>query len=286
VDADEDVLLARDVALDHRNVMLVVDQRAISHGRELAVGGRQPRRDDALDELLGLPPVGDQVGDGDHLQAVALAVGHEVGHPGHRPVLVHDLADHAGRDQAGQPREVDAGLRVARPLEHAAGLGLEREDVAGLDDVLGPRVRVDRDLDGAGAVVGRDPGGHALRGLDRDGERGLQRLLVLGRHQVEPQLVAALGRQREADQPARLLGHEVDRLGSGELRREHQVALVLAVLAVADDHHSAAADLLDGLLDRGEGAGAALSARAGRIRSAFGHLAAPLVSNSDMSRSA
>ena len=52
--------------------------------------------------------------------------------------------------------------------------------------------------------------------------------------------------------PARLLGHEVDRLGRRELRREHQVALVLAVLAVADDDHPPAADVLERLLDRRE----------------------------------
>ncbi len=37
----------------------------------------------------------------------------------------------------------------------------------------------------------------------------------------------------EADQPAPLLGHEVDRLGRRELGGERQVALVLAVLVVA-----------------------------------------------------
>ena len=95
VDADEHVLGAGDVALDHRDVVLVVEQRAVADGGELAEGGRQLRRDDALDQPLGAPPVGDQVGDRDHLQAVALAVGDQVGDPGHGPVVVHDLADHA-----------------------------------------------------------------------------------------------------------------------------------------------------------------------------------------------
>ena len=34
--------------------------------------------------------------------------------------------------QPGEPREVDARLGVARALEHAAGLRLQRVDVAGL----------------------------------------------------------------------------------------------------------------------------------------------------------
>ena len=157
----------------------------------------------------------------------------------------------AGR-QAGEPREVDRRLGLAGALEHAAGLGLQREDVAGLDEVARPRGGVDRDLDRARAVGGGDAGGDAVARLDRDGEGGLERRLVLGRHQVEPELVAALRGQRQADQPAAVRGHEVDRLGRDELGRHREVALVLAVLVVADDDHAAGADLLDRLLDRRE----------------------------------
>ena len=139
----------------------------------------------------------------------------------------------------GEAREVDARLGVAGALEHAAGLGLERVDVAGLDEVARAAARVDGDLDRVRAVVRRDAGRDALARLDRDRERRLQRRLVLRRHQVEAELLAALGRQREADEAARLLGHEVDRLGRHELRRHHEVALVLAVLVVADDDHPA-----------------------------------------------
>src|SRR3712207_5408635 len=88
--------------------------------------------------------------------------------------------------------------------------------------------------------------------LDGDGEGGLERGLVLGRLELEAHLVAALGGQREADQPAPLLGHEVDGVGRDELRRDREVALVLAVLVVADHDHPPGADVLDGLLDRRE----------------------------------
>src|SRR5205085_5694725 len=132
------------------------DQRAVAEGGELAVGGGQVGRDDPLHQALGAAPVGDQVGDGDHLQAVALAVADQVGDPGHRTVVLHHLADDPGRDQAGKAGQVDAGLGVAGALEHTAVPRLQREDVAGYDQVAGARVRVDRDLDGVGAVVGRD----------------------------------------------------------------------------------------------------------------------------------
>ena len=250
VDPDQDVLGAGHVALDHRDVVLVVDQGAVADGGELPEGGRQLGRDDPLDQLLGAPPIGDQVGDRDHLQVVLRAVVDQVGHARHRPVLVHHLADHPGRDQAGEPGEVDRRLGLTGALQDAAVLRLQREDVARLDQVPRLGVRIDRHLDRPRPVGGRDPGGDALASLDGDREGGLERRLVLGGHQVEAELLAALVGQREADQAAAVLRHEVDGLGRRELRRHRQVALVLPVLVVADDHHPPAADVLDRLLDR------------------------------------
>src|SRR5262249_52544016 len=65
-------------------------------------------------------------------------------------------------------------------------------------------------------------------------------------------LVAALRRERQTDQTAPFLGHEVDRLRGDELGGHRQVALVLAVRIVDDDHHLALADVLDRVGDRGK----------------------------------
>ena len=59
-------------------------------------------------------------------------------------------------------------------------------------------------------------------------------------------------------------GHEVDRLGRRELRRDREIALVLAVGVVDDDDELALADVLDRLLDRRE---RALLGRGSRCRS-------------------
>ena len=230
-------------------------ERAVADGLEVAEGGGQTRRDHPFDELVVAAAVGDQVGDGDHAEPVARAVLGQFGDSRHRAVVVHHLADHARGVQPGEAREVDRRLGLPGALEHAAGAALEREHVSGLHEVRGPALGVDRDLDGVRAVVRGDAGGDAFARLDRDGERGFERRLVLGRHQVEPELVAAFGGQRQADQPATLLGHEVDRLGRGELRGHRQIALVLAILVVADDDHLALADVLDRLLDRRERGG-------------------------------
>jgi hypothetical protein len=46
-----------------------------------------------------------------------------------------------------------------------------------------------------------------------------------------------------------VLGHEVDGIGSGHLRRHDEVALVLAVLGVDQDDHAAVAQIVDDLVD-------------------------------------
>ncbi len=168
MDADEHVLLAGDVALDERDVVLAGERLAEGDGRELAVGGRQVDRRDALDELLVPAPVLDQVGDRDHLQPVGGAVADQVRHAGHRAVVLHDLADDSRRDQAREPREVDGGLGLARALEHAAAASPKREDVTRLDEVARAGRRVDCDLNRLGAVLRGDAGRDTLARLDRD----------------------------------------------------------------------------------------------------------------------
>ncbi len=65
--------------------------------------------------------------------------------------------------------------------------------------------------------------------------------------QFEPvQLVALHG---GADQAAALAHHEGDDLGGDLLGGDDEVALVLAVLVVDDDHRPAGRDVADGLLD-------------------------------------
>ena len=197
----------------------------------------------------------DQVGDRDELDPVLPAERDQIGDACHRSVVLHHLADHPGGDQTREPREIDGGLGVADALEHAAAARPQREDVAGLDEVTRALRRVDRDLHGVRAVVRGDSGGDPLARLDRDGERGpVGRFVVLGHH-PQPELVAALLGQAEADEAAAFLRHEVDRFGRRELRRDGEVALVLAVGRVDDDDHLPLADVLDRVLDGRELAG-------------------------------
>ena len=58
---------------------------------------------------------------------------------------------------------------------------------------------------------------------------------------------------RQADQPAGVLGHEVDRFGGGLLGRHAKVAFILAILVIHQDDHVAAAGFFQRLFNRDEG---------------------------------
>src|SRR2546427_3259857 len=97
------------------------------------------------------------------------------------------------------------------------------------------------------AVGGRDPGRHAEAGggVDAHRERRLARFGVVLRHLREPEGLAALGRERQADQPAAVRRHKIDHLGGNLLGCADQVALVLAVLVVRYDDELPRADVRD-----------------------------------------
>ncbi len=85
----------------------------------------------------------------------------------------------------------------------------------------------------------RDAGG----GLDRDREGGAVLGAVAQRHRRQAQALAAFARQGQADQAAAEPRHEVDRLGRDVVGGQHQVAFVLAVFLVDEDHHAAGGEL-------------------------------------------
>ncbi len=67
-------------------------------------------------------------------------------------------------------------------------------------------------------------------------------------HQRQAQLLAALARQREADQAAAVARHEVDVLGAHLGGGHDEVAFVLAVLVVHDHDHPALPQVLEDLV--------------------------------------
>ena len=242
-----------DVAAHQGDMLRALDGVAVQDQLEFAaVDAFERRLHHALDKALGAAAIGDQVGDGADLQPVQLGEGDQVGHPRHRPVVLDDLADHPGRDQAGHAADVDGRLGVAGADQDSAVARDQREDVARRDDVVGGARRIGRHLDRMGAIGGRNAGSDAFLGLDRNGEGRAHALAVLGGHRRQAQLLGALGRQGQADQAPRIADHEVDLVRRGELGRNDDVALVLAVLGIHQDVGAAVAGVLDNVLDRAD----------------------------------
>ena len=155
--------------------------------------------------------------------------------------------------QPRHAREVDRRLGVAGTREHTSLAIAQREDVTGSCQVLGPGALLEDGVHGRAPVGGGDPGGGAVAGVDRHGEGGALRLRVLRDHEWDPQLVETVTLDRHADDTAGVADHERHRLGRHLLGRDDEVALVLAVDTVDDDHHLAPGDRLDGTLDLREG---------------------------------
>ncbi|MCW0417050.1 hypothetical protein NB689_002804 [Xanthomonas sacchari] len=233
-------------------MQVVGDAVAVGDQGEAAELGLDRPLVDAFDGVLGGQAVGDQVGDRAHLQPVGAGERFQLRTPRHAAVGIEHFHQHAGRLQPRQHRQVAGGLGVAGTGQHPARLGDQREDVAGLAEVVRLGVRLDRGAHGVGAVVGGDAGGDALGGLDADGEVGMELRGIALDHRRQAQLRAALAGQRQAHQAARVGDHEIDVRGLDQFGGHDQVALVFAVLVVDDDHHAAGAEFFQQLGDGGE----------------------------------
>jgi hypothetical protein len=214
----------------------------------------QVRLGDAAHESLVPQSMRDDLRDRDERDVVLAREHLEIGAARHRAVRVHDLADHADRWQSSEAREVHRGLRLTDAAQHAARHRAQRKDVPGTHQVGGTRGFVHEQADRCRTIRRADARRHteARMTVYRDGERGALRFRVLLGHRREVERVRALVLERDADQPAAVRRHEIDHLGRDRRRRTDEVALVLAILVVRDDHQPARADLLDRALNRVE----------------------------------
>ena len=140
--AHQHVGLPGDLTPHECHVLDAVEQ-ALEHVRgEVAVLGRDARLGHPPDQLLAVTTEADEIRDRDQLQPVLGGKRLELGQPGHRSVVVHDLGEHTGGRQARQARQVH-GIFSGDELR-LAGLGVEgpgvtrrvrHDHAAGLADV-------------------------------------------------------------------------------------------------------------------------------------------------------
>ena len=189
----------------------------------------------ALDQRLGAAAVVNQISNRADFQVVRLRKHQQIRQPRHAAIVVHDFANHRRRCQACQRRQITARFGVPGAHQHATGLRHHRKNMPRLNNVGRLRIPRHRRLNRARAVGRRNAGRHALRRLDRDGEIGAVFGAIVARHRRQIEQAAPLFGQGHTDQPACVLGHEIDRLGRHELGRHQQIAFVLAVFVI--DHH-------------------------------------------------
>ena len=247
MDTDQDVLpvVGAEVAKDEGKVLRAVNVGLVAVCAPLTVGIRDDRLRDAGDQAFRATAVLDELLDGDQREVVLVGELPQRGQAHHRPVVADHLANHAGRRQPGEHRQVDGGLGVAAPAQDAA-LGVpEREHVAGADQVIGDARGTGEKLDGLRAVGSGDTRGDVVPCVHADGERGAVVLLVLARHLRHVQPVEVRAEHRDADQASSVADREGEQVGGGLRRREDDVPFVLPVGVVDHDDRTAPSDVLD-----------------------------------------
>ncbi|OIQ64446.1 hypothetical protein GALL_540040 [mine drainage metagenome] len=243
--------------MHQRQMQAVPGAVGVGHAAHGAERGVQRVFAHAPHQGFGAAAVFDQVGDGTDFQPVLAGEAFQIGQAGHGAVGVHHFADHSRGFQPGERGEVAARFGMAGAHQHTAFGGHERKDVARLNDVAGLGVARHCRLHRARAIGGGNAGCHAFGSFDGRSERGAVRRAVVLHHMPQAELGAALSGEGQADQPACMGGHEVDRLRGDMLGGEHQVALVLAVFLIDQDDHAPGLELGDDVGNWGQGHGAA-----------------------------
>ena len=251
VDAHQRRLFGRliaQIAHNQGDVFALVEVAAVAHGAEFAVAGGQLGFGHPFDHRFVAAAVRHQLGDAEDFEAVFFGQLFQTGHQRHRPVFVHNFADDAGRVHSGQVAQIDDGLGVAGPGQHAAGIVAQREQMPRPGEFAGLRRRVDHRLDGGGPVESRYAGGGAFVVVHRNGEGRLVFAVgVFANHQRHRQLVQPLPDDRHTEQPPGVLHDEVDGLRGDFLGGHHQVAFVFPPLIVHHDEELAGFQLGQGL---------------------------------------
>jgi hypothetical protein len=126
--------------------------------------------------------------------------------------------------------------------------GDQREHVAGAHKVFCMHIGVGQRVHGCAAFFCRDAGRQAFLVVDRHGESGAQRRVIVRHHRVELQPARIFTRHRCAHDAGAVPHHHRHLLGGHLGGSSDQVALVLAVIIVHHHNHLAG-------LDGGYGAG-------------------------------
>ena len=154
VDPDQGGLIGRNVPHDKRYVLVLVHQASVGDNLKLPMSGWHSRLSHSLDQILVGAAICDDIGYGDHVDAVRGGELHQMWHPRHVAVFSQHLTDHARWIEPCTPCQVNDGLCMPCPGQHATLGVAQGEYMARTRQALGPCAGVQQRLDSSGAVVG------------------------------------------------------------------------------------------------------------------------------------
>ncbi len=118
-----------------------------------------------------------------------------------------------------------------------------------LNDIARLAGTIDCHLNSTRPIGRGDSGCYARRRFYRNGKVCAVRRVVLINHERQLKKFAALARERQTNEAARIGRHKIDIGRSDAFGRDNQVAFVLAIFVVHKDDHFALANVFDDFFD-------------------------------------
>ena len=121
-----------------------------------------------------------EVLDRDDLQTKVLSQLHQLWHPRHGAIFIHDLTDDPCRRESRQTGQINRALRLASSLQHATSPRPQREDMARTHQVLRFGLGVDHRENRRGPISRRNARGNPAPRFDRDQWKCAEDVFELG----------------------------------------------------------------------------------------------------------
>ena len=152
-----------------------------------------------------------QIGNRADLQFVMRCELDQVRQTRHRTVVLHNFADDRRRRQTGKTAKITARFGMTGTHQHAAIACHDRENVSGLNNIVGERIRLNGSGNRFRTIGRRNACSHTFGRLNRYGEIGAGFSAIAVRHQRQVQATAALFSQGQTNEPTTIARHEMNR---------------------------------------------------------------------------
>ena len=134
--------IASKFAANQRHVNFAIHIARVSNHPEISMARGQHGFRNAPHIALVLHAVANQRRDRKQLQPMLAAKFQKLRRPRHRPVIIHDFANHAGRIEPRDARQIHGSFRLPGAHQHAAAPRPQRKNVPRPRQIFGPRIDV------------------------------------------------------------------------------------------------------------------------------------------------